>query len=248
MIRGVFRTTFEAGLLVLILTNGVWAQSTAALEGTVTDPSGAVVPAAKIAVRNMATGEDRAAISDSAGVYVVPSLPVGTYSVSVTAPGMQKVVANNVLLEVGRTVQQSFTLRVASSSETVEVVAAAPLVTSETVDVGAVIDQKTVQDIPLGFLVPGSVTPPQNAGLAAPLRGQGFFGFNSAGGRDDTINFMMNGINLNDPNNNQITFQPTIATVQEFRVDNMTFSAEYGRNSGAIVNIATPQRKQPVAR
>jgi len=71
------------------------------------------------------------------------------------------------------------------------------------------------------------------------LRGQGFFGFNTAGGRDDTINFMMNGINLNDPNNNQITFQPTIATIQEFKVDNSTFSAEYGRNSGAIVNIAT---------
>jgi hypothetical protein len=245
--RVVFTARFGAGLLGLILTSAVWAQSTAALEGTVTDSSGAVVPAAKIVVRNLATGEERAALSDSAGVYLAPSLPVGTYSVSVTAPGMQKVVANNILLEIGRTVQQSFTLRAASSSETVEVAAAAPLVTSETVDVGAVIDQKTVQDIPLngrhfldmGFLVPGSVTPPQNAGLAAPLRGQGFFGFNSAGSRDDTINFMMNGINLNDPSNNQITFQPTIATVQEFKVDNMTFSAEYGRNSGAIVNIAT---------
>lgn len=234
-------------LFLLTLTTQAWAQSTAALEGTVSDSSGAVVPKASVLVHNTATGEDRAVVSDSAGVYLVPSLPVGSYSVNVTAPGMQQVVANNVLLEVGRTVQQNFTLRVASSSEVVEVAATAAMVTIDTIGVGAVIDQKTVQDIPLngrhfldmGFLVPGSVTPPQNAGLAAPLRGQGFFGFNSAGSRDDTINFMMNGINLNDPNNNQITFQPTIATIQEFKVDNSTFSAEYGRNSGAIVNIAT---------
>jgi len=236
-----------SGILLLTLNAPVPAQSTATLEGTVSDVTGAVVPKARILVHNMATSEERAVVSDSAGVYSVPSLPVGTYRVNVTAPGMQTVVANNVLLEVGRSVQQNFTLRVAASTEVVEVSAAPAAVTTDTVDVGTVIDQKTVQDIPLngrhfldmGFLVPGSVTPPQNAGLAAPLRGQGFFGFNSAGARDDTVNFMMNGINLNDPNNNQITFQPTIATIQEFKVDNSTFSAEYGRNSGAIVNIAT---------
>jgi hypothetical protein len=234
-------------LFLLTLTTNAAAQSTAALQGTVSDTSGAIVGMARIAARNAATGEERAVLSDSAGVYMIPSLPVGTYSVTVTAPGMQKMVANNVLLEVGRTVQQNFTLPVASSSEMVEVTATAPVVTADTVGVGVVIDQRTVQDMPLngrhfldmGFLAPGSVTPPQNAGLAAPLRGQGFFGFNSAGARDDTVNFMINGINLNDPNNNQITFQPTIATIQEFKVDNSTFSAEYGRNSGAIVNIAT---------
>jgi hypothetical protein len=248
-------TRTPAGRLILVgavltffaLANSGWAQSTATLEGTITDASGAVVPGAKIVVHNQATGEERNLESDSAGVYVAPSLPVGTYRVNVTASGMQSMMANNIPLEVGRTVQQNFTLRVASSSEVVEVTGVASVVTSETVTVGSVIDQKTVQEIPLngrhfldmGFLVPGSVTPPQNAGLATPLRGQGFFGFNTAGGRDDTINFMMNGINLNDPNNNQITFQPTIATIQEFKVDNSTFSAEYGRNSGAIVNIAT---------
>ena len=240
-------SSLNALLVLSILTNSAMAQSTATLEGTITDSTGAVVQGAKIIVHNMATAEERTALSDDAGAYLVPSLPVGSYRASATAAGMQNVVANNVLLEVGRTVQQNFTLRVASSAELVEVTSAAPVVTTENVDVGIVIDRKTVQEIPLngrhfldmGFLVPGSVTPPQNAGLAAPLRGQGFFGFNSAGSRDDTINFMMNGINLNDPSNNQITFQPTIATIQEFKVDNSTFSAEYGRNSGAIVNIAT---------
>jgi hypothetical protein len=104
-----------------------------------------------------------------------------------------------------------------------------------------------VQEIPLngrhfvdlGLLIPGSVTPPQNGFLTAPLRGQGSFAFNTAGNREDTVNFQINGVNLNDMVQNQITFQPSINTVQEFKVDNSTFSAEYGRNSGAVVNIAT---------
>ena len=87
--------------------------------------------------------------------------------------------------------------------------------------------------------MPGGVTPPQNAGLSAPLRGQGSFSFFSAGNRETAVNFMINGINLNDLSNSQVTFQPSINTVSEFKVDNSTFSAEYGRNSGAIVNVAT---------
>ncbi|MGH9763575.1 MAG: TonB-dependent receptor domain-containing protein, partial [Blastocatellia bacterium] len=104
-----------------------------------------------------------------------------------------------------------------------------------------------VQDIPLngrhfvdlGLLIPGTVTPPQGGFLTAPLRGQGSFAFNTAGNREDTTNFMVNGVNLNDMFQNQITFQPSISTVAEFKVDNSTFNAEYGRNSGSIVNIAT---------
>jgi Carboxypeptidase regulatory-like domain len=224
------------------------AQSTTTITGIITDASGAIVPAAKIAFVNVGTGEERAAISDSAGVYVIPSLPVGRYRVTVTSPGIQSMVANDIPLEVGQTVQQNFESRVASSSETVEISAGAPAVASETVTVGAVMDSKTAQEIPLngrrfldmGFLILGSVTPPQNANLAAPLRGQGFFGFNTAGAREDAVNFMVNGINLNDfGGGNQITLQPAIATIGEFTVDNSTYSPEYGRNSGGIVNIAT---------
>ncbi len=80
------------------------AQSTASLEGTITDTSGAVVPNAKITIHNVATGEERNGVSDSAGLYVLPFLPVGTYRVNVVAPGMQSVVAKNVLLEVGQVV------------------------------------------------------------------------------------------------------------------------------------------------
>ena len=234
-------------LVFLALAYSAFAQSTAAIQGTVEDPSGAVVVNANITVRNLGTGEERTAQTDAAGLYQIASLPIGTYRIEVKAPGMQTLAANNVVLEVGRTVVQNFTLKVATASEIIEITAAAPTVESSTVSVNTVINQRTVQEIPLngrhfvdlGLLIPGSVTPPQNGFLTAPLRGQGSFAFNTAGNREDSVNFMINGVNLNDMAQNQITFQPTISTVQEFKVDNQSYSAEYGRNSGAIVNIAT---------
>jgi len=224
-----------------------WSQSTSTIRGTVTDSSGAVVPNAKVTIHNQATSEERITQTDNSGNYVAPSLPVGTYRITAQAPGMQTAVASNLVLEVARTVEQDFKLKVADVSQTIEINAAAQVIEGTTVGVGQVVNQNTVQQIPLngrhfvdmGLLVAGSVTPPQTGNLTAPLRGQGSFSFNTAGNREDTVNFMINGINLNDMVQNQITFQPSINTVSEFKVDNQTYSAEYGRNSGAIVNIAT---------
>ena len=225
----------------------VFGQSSATLQGTVSDPKGAVMPKAKIVVHNQGTGLERTTETDSEGNYQVAALPVGVYRVEVQAPGFQTQVVNDLSIEVARTVTQNFQLVVGGIEQQVSVVSDAPVIESSTTSVGTVINQKTVQDIPLngrhfvdlGLLIPGSVTPPQNGFLTAPLRGQGSFAFNTAGNREDTVNFQINGINLNDMVQNQITFQPSINTVQEFKVDNSTFSAEYGRNSGAIVNIAT---------
>jgi hypothetical protein len=233
--------------VILFLAASALAQSTGTIRGTVTDTSGAVVPNAPVTVKNEQTGEERNTVTDSSGIYQVPSLPVGAYQVLVKASGMAPTVANHLELPVGTTVQQDFQLKVASSTETVEVTALPPLVDTNSVAASTVVNQNTVQEIPLNgrhfvdlaLLIPGSVVPPANGFLTAPLRGQGSFAFNSAGAREDSINFMVNGINLSDPNQNQITFQPTINTVEEFKTDNQTFSAEYGRNSGSIVNIAT---------
>ncbi len=224
-----------------------FAQSTGNIQGTVTDASGAVVANAKVTVHNVNTGTDRVVQTDSDGNYLAASLPPGTYSVTIEAPGMQKQVSNNVQLDVARTVPINAALKPGNATETVTVTEAAPLVESTTQSVGQVIEQRTVQEIPLngrhfvdlGLLIPGSVTPPQNGFLTAPLRGQGSFAFNTAGNREDAVNFMVNGINLNDGVQNQLTFQPSINTVSEFKVDNSTYSAESGRSSGAIVNIAT---------
>lgn len=223
------------------------AQSSSTLQGSVTDQAGAALAGAKIVARNVATGIERTTQTDSSGNYQIAALPVGRYRVEVQAQGFQTAVVNDLALEVSQTVVQSFQLKTGGASETINVTAEAPVVETATSTVGQVINQKTVQEIPLngrhfvdlGLLIPGSVTPPQNGFLTAPLRGQGSFAFNTAGNREDTVNFMVNGVNLNDMVQNQITFQPSINTVQEFKVDNSTFSAEYGRNSGAIVNIAT---------
>jgi len=234
-------------LVAAILATPALAQSTATLQGTVTDSKGAVVPNATVVARNRSTSSERTAQTDSDGNFQFSALPVGIYTVEVRAQGFKTQVADQVTIEVAKTVVQNFQMDVGAISEQVLVSSDATVIEIATTSVGTVINQRTVQEIPLngrhfvdlGLLIPGSVTPPQNGFLTAPLRGQGSFAFNTAGNREDTVNFMINGVNLNDMVQNQITFQPSINTVQEFKVDNSTFSAEYGRNSGAIVNIAT---------
>jgi hypothetical protein len=234
-------------LLVLVFAASSFAQTTASIQGTVSDQSGAAVVGAKVTVKNTALGIDRTTQTSSTGSYEVPALPPGTYSVQVQIAGFETQLAKNLVLQVSQNSVQNFGLKVASTSEIVTVEATAPVVEGTTMTVGQTIDQRTVQEIPLNgrhfvdlaLLIPGTVTPPQNGFLTAPLRGQGSFAINTAGNREDAVNFMINGINLNDMVQNQVTFQPTINTVSEFKVDNSTYSAEYGRNSGAIVNIAT---------
>ncbi|HEU4389621.1 MAG TPA: TonB-dependent receptor, partial [Blastocatellia bacterium] len=189
----------------------------------------------------------RSTETDSSGNYQVAALPVGTYRIEVKADGFSTQSISELRLEVSQITVQNFQMQVGGVTQQVTVTAQPGVVETTTTTVGQVISQRTVQEIPLngrhfvdlGLLIPGSVTPPQNGFLTAPLRGQGSFAFNTAGNREDTVNFMINGVNLNDMVQNQITFQPSINTLQEFKVDNSTYSAEYGRNSGAIVNIAT---------
>jgi len=241
------RHIFLVSLMLAALSSGALAQSTATLQGSVTDQSGAAISGAKITVRNQSTGFERVVQTDSDGNYQAAALPPGVYRVETQAQGFGPQAITDLTLEVSRIVVQNFQLKVGAVTQEVSVTTETQTVETATVTVGQVINQKTVQEIPLngrhfvdlGLLIPGSVTPPQNGFLTAPLRGQGSFAFNTAGAREDTVNFMINGINLNDMVQNQITFQPSINTVQEFKVDNSTYSAEYGRNSGAIANIAT---------
>jgi hypothetical protein len=240
-----------APILTILIALGVsttaLAQSTATLQGTVLDSQGGAVPRAKVTVRNLDTGVERITETDDAGLFQVAALPVGNYRVEIRRDGFRALVASGIRLEVDTTVSKTFTLEVGELTQTVEVSAAAPLVEASTITVGQVINGNTVQKLPLNgrhfvdlaLLAPGSMVPPQNGFLTAPLRGQGSFGVVTAGNREDTVNFMINGVNLNDMVQNQITFQPSINTVQEFKLSNSTFSAEYGHTSGTVVNIAT---------
>jgi hypothetical protein len=231
---------------LLALSAPARAQSTATLQGAVTDAQNAVMPGVSVTIRNVATGAERASVTDAAGQYVAASLQPGHYTILAHLEGFRDQ-TSEVDLGPAQTAVLNVRLGLASLAENVTVTGSSPLIDTATVAVGASMAERTVQEIPLngrhfvdlGPLMPGGSTSPQNAGLSAPLRGQGSFSFMTAGNRETSVNFMVNGINLNDLSNSQVTFQPSINTVSEFKVDNSTFSAEYGRNSGAIVNVAT---------
>ncbi len=243
---GVIRETIAA-VSLLALFAPVSAQSTTTLQGRVVDPNGAVLPGVEITARNKATGVERITQTDSDGAYQIAALPVGVYRVEVRFTGFQTLVVEDLSVEVGRTVTQDFHLSVGDISQEVRVISAANQIERASISVGQVIDRRTVQEIPLngryfldlGLLIPGSVTPSQRGFSTTPTRGQGALAINTAGNREETVNYMINGITLNNLTFSSISFQPSINTIQEFKVDNSTFSAEYGQSSGAVVNIAT---------
>src|SRR5260370_11737177 len=111
----------------LLFTGAAFAQSTATIQGTVLDATGASVPNAAVTVRNQNTGEERATQTDASGSYLVPSLPVGTYRIEVKASGMKTIIPSDLVLEVGSTVPQAFTLQGAATSATLEIKATAPV-------------------------------------------------------------------------------------------------------------------------
>jgi len=223
------------------------AQSTAAIEGQVTDQAAAVISGVELRLSSRDIGIERATYSDSSGSYQFAALPVGSYRIEVRAKGFKSQVLEVVRVEVGRKITQNFQLEVGEISQQVSVTTATDQIDYATVSVGHVIEGKMVQELPLngryfldlGLLAPGSVTPPQGAFSSAPIRGLGSFSITTAGNREETVNYIINGITLNDLTNSAISFQPSIGTVQEFKVDNSTLSAAYGQSSGSAVNIAT---------
>lgn len=225
----------------------VAAQSTATIEGLVTDQNRAVLSGVEVKASSRAIGVDRKTLTDDAGRYQITALPVGDYRIEVTVRGFRQEVIDLVQVNVARRITQDFQLQVGQPSEQVTVSSTNGLIESTTTSVGHLIDRRTVQEIPLngrhfidlGLLVPGSVTPPQNGNLSAPTRGQGSQAMNTAGNREDNVNYQINGINFNDLLVNIITITPPISSIQEFKIDNSTFSAEYGRSSGSVVNVAT---------
>src|SRR5215475_14497715 len=246
-LRGILSSLVTLFVLLIAGASSTLAQSTASLSGTVTDSTGAAIPGATVTVKNQATGVESTITTDTAGVYLFPTLSIGTYRLEIKATNFQGVVLTDIQLQVASAQVRDVQMKVGQAAETVEITADAAVVDTTTTSLGQVINNKTVQEIPLNgrhftdlsLLTTGTVTPPANGFLSAPLRGQGSFGINTAGQREDTTNWLVNGINLNDNVQNQITFQPPIDTLAEYKIDNSSFPAQYGRNAGAIVNLAT---------
>lgn len=223
------------------------AQTTAILQGHVFDASGAVLPDAIVRVRDDSTGFEVAAQTSREGRYSVVAIPAGTYHVEAAATGLRPEIIEELIVEVGRTLVRDFYLAVGDRSETVVVRAELPLLDRATSVVGHIVSAQTIHDIPLngrhyvdlGLLVPGSVAPSYTGFSTTPLRGTGALAFNTAGNREETVGYLINGVTTNNLTFGSLGFSPPIASIREFKVDNSTFSAEFGHVSGAIVNLVT---------
>ena len=234
-------------VLALFCAVAAHAQTTATLQGRVFDPTGAVLPDASITLRSDSIGIDRSVATDDAGQYHIAQIPPGSYNVAATAPGFKSIIIAALTVDVGRTVVRDFHLEVGDRTETVLVRAERSSIDRASATVGHVVTTDTLDDIPLngrrftdlGLLVPGSVAPSQTGFSTTPIRGTGALAINTAGNREEAVGFLVNGVTTNNLTFGSLMFQPPIGSLQEFKVDNSAFSAEYGHVSGAIVNIVT---------
>ena len=233
--------------LFLLSAPPVGAQTTAVLQGNVNDSSGAAVSGASITVHDPATGFHSSVLSDADGRYRVAAIPPGTYQVTIARAGFRTVRLEAAALDVGRTLVRDVQLAIDTQREAVVVQAALPLLDRATSTVGHVVSAQTVQNIPLngrhfvdlGPLVPLSVAPSQTGFSTTPIRGTGALAFNTAGNREEAVGYIVNGVTTNNLTFGSIGFPPPVASIQEFKIDNSTFSAEYGHVSGAVVNLVT---------
>ena len=221
----------------------------AALVGTVRDSQQGIIPGAMVTLTNVDTGVTAVTHTNELGNYEFPTVRPGNYSVRVEQPGFRSFVAS-VTLAVEQRARIDATLQVGEVSAEVTVQETAATVQTESSALGDVVDPKRIQDIPLNgrffldlaMMTAGTVVPSTNnrTFLAVPS-GIGISGINASGTREDSTNYLFDGINLSDMVQNQITFQPNIESIQEFKVQTNAFSAEYGRNAGIIINAISKQ-------
>jgi hypothetical protein len=242
------RLHFLTQLVLLFWASAfVYAQTTADLQGRVLDASSAALPGATITIRNDSAGFLRSAVTGADGRYYLPAIPAGPYKVTAAANGFRSEEIESLRVEVGRTLVRDFQLTLGSRSEAVIVRAELPLLDRATSTVGHMVTSRTIQEIPLngrhfvdlGPLVPGSVAPSQSGFSTTPIRGTGALAFNTAGNREEAVAYVVNGVTTNNLTFGSIGFPPPVASIQEFKVDNSTFSAEFGHVSGAVVNLIT---------
>jgi len=224
---------------LLVFTSVALAQNTGAISGTVQDQSGAVVAGANVKAQNPATNFSRETTSATNGFYRFDQLPVGTYTVSVEASGFKKSVTQKVALSVNDALTLDFKLEVGQVSETVTISEAPSAVNTETSVLGKTVDNRTLNDLPILAGANGR-NPLALSTLQAGVMPAGQVGpFSVNGQRAQSNNFLLDGgdsndlaINVPDAVNG---FSPD--ALQEFRILTNTYSADFGRNSGAVVAL-----------
>jgi len=233
--------------LAIMLAAAVFssAQSTGGrVRGTVTDASGGAITGAKLLLTNEATGTQRDTASGSNGEYIFLEVPVGTYRIEVTQQGFKKYSRKGLVVNLNEVVNLDTPLQIGGTSEVVEVTGAPPLVDTTSTQLGAVVNERAVSQLPLAQrdayqllqLQPGVQS---QVGLDTVYGSDraGVVSVNGGRGRDN--NFTVNGGDGNDQFAGLPAIQPSPDAIAEFRVLTNTFDAEYGRNSGAVVNVVT---------
>ncbi|PYV38733.1 MAG: hypothetical protein DMG06_25000, partial [Acidobacteria bacterium] len=222
------------------------------ITGTVTDPSGAVIPDAAVTVTNVRTDTKTMVTSTSSGNYAVPLLPAGTYKITVEKQGFKTAVRESLPLLVGQTVREDIILQVGEVSQTVEVEAVAPLLKPETSELSTAVSNKEVMDLPLPMsgearspinfiaLVPG-VTGAQNGGGYGNNTTGRTFATSVNGGQTFAFEIQVDGASIQNTNvsGDFRNIPMPQDSINEFKVETGNFAAEFGRTGGGIVTFTT---------
>ncbi len=233
----------RVGLLigtVLLIRLGLAADFTGGIAGTITDSTGGLVPQAQISATNLGTGVVRTTSTAGLGEFAIAQLPSGTYTVRVQKDGFRTAVFPNVEVRVDDTARLDAALELGPVKEEVVVSGATPVLDVNTTEVGNVITDSSVLYLPLNernflnfaLLVPGVQMP---ADGSQNILTSGSFSVNGA--REQSNNFLLDGIDNTDPYNNQYSVLPPVEAIEEFKVQATASSAEFGRTAGAQINI-----------
>ncbi len=236
---------FRFLVIFMFLSTALFAQATGSvLTGAITDPTGAVVAGAKIAVTNEATGVAISTETNTTGLYRVAPLVPGIYEVDVQAPGFQRLQRGGVTVQISQTLQLDLTLAVGNMTETVRVTAAAPLLEAQTSSTGQIIERQMIEGMPLPnraatalvVLTPGAVVQSQGGG------GENIPIFSVGGGRMRNQQFTLDGGNVTNVVGLAVPQQQTslpMEAMQEFRVLTNNYSAEHGHSTGGVITLST---------
>ena len=228
-------------LSVLLGTSALWAQDQANLTGTVMDSTGAVLPQASVRLISREQGTVRTAQTNGSGVYQFSFITPGGYDVTISAGGFKTVTRTNLVLAVAQSARVDLTLELGNASESVTVTAGAEAIDTESAQLGAVVDNTRVVEMPLNgrtffslaILTPNVMPPVQGSGLG--YRG----GFNVAGSCEGCNNFSLNGFDNNDNTKAIPNFRPSIDAIQEFNLLTGIYPAQYGYATGGQVVVTT---------
>ncbi len=231
-------------LSLIVSLNG--QETTGTISGTVTDASGGAVANAEVTVMSLATNAIFKLTTSSSGSYVFRTLPVGLYKVSVSAPGFKRYEANNVQTQVNDLTRLDVAMQVGAVSESIEVSAPVINVNTEDASLRSVVDQRRVEDLPLNGRDPvqlmrlvAGVALYNGSGLTSGTTYPGVVSVSVNGNRGNSTNYILDGGQNNDHYSNAPNPMPNPDALQEFSVLTNNFSAEFGRNSGGIVNAVT---------